>query len=513
MQNFTVGKKISLTCAALVTLTVMLGAVALQAVSRIDIALRGIVADSLPGVYLIGLAEDSARDWRAGILAHIASDGDDGKTRAESDIAAARQKLDDNLRQYEKTITLPQDRELFERMGTAVQGFSREWEQLRALSRASKREEALVEYRQSPAFQELDKAIQDEIVFNKTNGDRNAQLTTGASNAARSWIWILLAISAIAGVGLAWFVVRGVNSVLGRAVTELADGAEEISSAAGQVSTSSQSLAQGTSEQAAALEETSASSEEISSMTRKNAENSRLAADLMGEVDAKVRLGNQNLDQMVISMRDINTSSDKISKIIKVIDEIAFQTNILALNAAVEAARAGEAGMGFAVVADEVRNLAQRSAQAAKDTAVLIEESINNSNEGSQKLDRVADVIRSITESASQVKTLVDEVKVGSEEQARGIQEIAKAISQMEQVTQNAAASAEESASASEELAAQSTALKDVMSRLERLVGASSESRTARYKPASRTARAGRATHTKQPEAFAEVGNSESFTI
>jgi methyl-accepting chemotaxis protein/methyl-accepting chemotaxis protein-1 (serine sensor receptor) len=176
-------------------------------------------------------------------------------------------------------------------------------------------------------------------------------------------------------------------------------------------------------------------------------------------------------------MREINASSEKVGKIIKVIDEIAFQTNILALNAAVEAARAGEAGMGFAVVADEVRNLAQRSAQAAKDTAGLIEESIAKSNEGRAKVDQVAAAIRGITETAQKVRTLVDEVKLGSEEQARGIEQIGRAISQMEQVTQKSAASAEETASAGEEMSAQANTLKSVVARLGNMVGTSEGSK------------------------------------
>ncbi len=267
---------------------------------------------------------------------------------------------------------------------------------------------------------------------------------------------------------------RGVNRTLTQAVTELSEGAGQVSSASGQVSGSSQSLAQGASEQAASLEETSASSEEMSSMTRKNAENSQQAATLMNEVGARVADANRTLADMMTSMQEIGASSGKISKIIKVIDEIAFQTNILALNAAVEAARAGEAGMGFAVVADEVRNLAQRSAQAAKDTAALIEDSISKSEQGGKKLGEVAGSIQGITEGAGKVKTLVDEVEASSKEQAQGIEQISKAIAQMDTVTQRTAANAEESASASEELNAQSQALMAVVERLQALVGASS---------------------------------------
>src|SRR4029077_16607994 len=192
-------------------------------------------------------------------------------------------------------------------------------------------------------------------------------------------------------------------------------------------SISAQSMSQGASEQAASLEENSASMEEMATMTGKNAESSYQAATLMGEAARVVESANSALVDMVSSMTSIKVSSQRVSKIIKTIDEIAFQTNILALNAAVEAARAGEAGMGFAVVADEVRNLAQRSAQAAKDTATLIEESVAKSSEGSANLQKVTEVIHSITSSSSKVKVLVDEVNLGSQEQARGIEQISKA--------------------------------------------------------------------------------------
>jgi methyl-accepting chemotaxis protein/methyl-accepting chemotaxis protein-1 (serine sensor receptor) len=292
-----------------------------------------------------------------------------------------------------------------------------------------------------------------------------------AQTASSRWIaFVLIGICLAVGAGVVW-IVRQISNTLRQIATEMADGADQVSAAAGQVSSSSQSLAQGASEQAASIEETSASSEEINSMSRKNAENSKVAAENMEDASVRVGEANRNLEQMVVSMNEINASSDKISKIIKVIDEIAFQTNILALNAAVEAARAGEAGMGFAVVADEVRNLAQRCAQAAKDTAGLIEESIAKSKDGKSKLDQVAAAVNSITESAGKVKTLVDEVKVGSEEQTRGIEQVSKAITQMEKVTQTTAANAEESASASEELSAQSDTLRSVVARLNGMVG------------------------------------------
>jgi methyl-accepting chemotaxis protein/methyl-accepting chemotaxis protein-1 (serine sensor receptor) len=273
------------------------------------------------------------------------------------------------------------------------------------------------------------------------------------------------------GIGISWLMVVALNKEMTRAVSELTEGAEQIASAASQVSASSQSLAQGSSEQAASIQETSASSEEINSMSRKNTDNSRSMATLVEQSQQMFRKANGQLEEMVVSMDEINESSGKISKIIKVIDEIAFQTNILALNAAVEAARAGEAGMGFAVVADEVRSLAQRSAQAAKDTALLIEDSISKSNAGKTKVDQVATAIRGITEDSVKIKTLADEVNISSEEQTRGLDQIAKAISQMEQVTQTTAANAEESAAAAEELNAQSESLRDVVGRLNAMVG------------------------------------------
>jgi methyl-accepting chemotaxis protein len=320
-----------------------------------------------------------------------------------------------------------------------------------------------------PHYVALGEECRNLIEINKTLIENERQSAHDHVASSR-WMMVLLLALGVLATAVALRIVRGANLTLRQSATELLEGSRQVASAAGQVASASQSLAQGTSEQAATLEETSSSTTEITAITRRNAENTRSVSGLMSETSHRVEDANHNLEEMVQSMKEINTSSEKISKIIRVIDEIAFQTNILALNAAVEAARAGEAGMGFAVVADEVRNLAHRSAQAAKDTAALIEESIAKSEEGNKRLQLVAGSIQQVTNSATQVKVLVDEVDVGSQEQSRGIEQISTAVTQMEAVTQRSAANAEESAAASEELAVQAQTLYEVAERVRTLV-------------------------------------------
>jgi methyl-accepting chemotaxis protein len=245
-------------------------------------------------------------------------------------------------------------------------------------------------------------------------------------------------------------------------------------------------LAEGASEQASSLEETSSSLEEMSSMTKRNSENARKANELAKEARAAADKGVGDMQTMAAAMDAIKVSSDDIAKIIKTIDEIAFQTNILALNAAVEAARAGEAGMGFAVVADEVRNLAQRCAQAAKETAGKIEGAITKTGQGVDISSKVAAALNEIVTKVRQVDELVTEVAGASREQTDGIAQINVAVGQMDKVTQSNAATAEESAAAAEELNSQAEIMKRSVVELLQLVGGQSAAMTRKSPPVHR---------------------------
>ncbi|MCL5746583.1 MAG: methyl-accepting chemotaxis protein, partial [Acidobacteria bacterium] len=401
MQSMTIGKRLLLSFGVLVALLIAMGLASFNSIGTLNSTFNDAVNKTAAKAQLAEQINNYGTDMLAAQRGLIMNTYAKDAGRAESarhDFRRGAEALGARIDQITPLLERDEARritaEIKEKVGTVVANFP-EIERLCAAGDADGAvklavERVLGEYNAI----ERDSSRLVEIETQRLATDRQAAVDEGSRT--RSLALILLALSlAVAGVSL--WVVRGITRSLNALAGELSDGAEQVASAAAQVSASSQALAQGAGEQAASLEETSSSTEEIHSMTRKNTENSQNAAHLMAEAANLVADANRRLEQMVGSMKEINTSSDKISKIIKVIDEIAFQTNILALNAAVEAARAGEAGMGFAVVADEVRNLAQRCAQAAKDTAGLIEESISRSNEGSSRLSEVAESIRSIT--------------------------------------------------------------------------------------------------------------------
>jgi len=472
VKNWTIKKRLIAGFGAVMTVAVALGAEALYLTQQIQRASLVVTEDALPGIINVDRAMLASTVNNQLTINHVATTDLVRKAEIDEEMAENTKKNNEALKAYEASIVQPRDRELYAALAAPLDEMRRIREGVLDLSRAQKRDEALASFENelTPALRKYKASLQELVDYNVNNGQTYAaEINTAVANSMWMTAVGLLLVLGI-GSGAAWYVTATTNRSLTASLNELTIGSQQVVSASGQVASSAQALSQGATEQAASLEETSASMEEMASMTRQNSANAQQAATLMAEVDTQVRDSNQALADMVSSMAAIRESSQQVGKIIKTIDEIAFQTNILALNAAVEAARAGEAGMGFAVVADEVRSLAQRSAQAAKDTAALIEASITKADYGNVKVEQVSSAISGITESVTKVKSLVEEVSNASRQQTQGIDQVSQAISQMEKVTQTTAATAEESAAASEELNAQADASMGVVARLEALV-------------------------------------------
>ena len=292
---------------------------------------------------------------------------------------------------------------------------------------------------------------------------------------SRSDVLIILVIGLASLAAITtWVSIAHHAHALDLTIHELSLMSENVGSGAAQVAAASRSLAQGASEQVAAVEDISGSARQTSFMATANVGKTQSVSDLVAREQNQFAASAPLLGDMVSAMEKIDTAGNRISKINKVIDEIAFQTNILALNAAVEAARAGEAGLGFAVVADEVRNLAQRCTQAARETAILIADSIVCTESGRHKVGEVATAISALAEQSVSMGTLVNEVQAGSFEQRQSIERIETSLNKIEEVTQQAAAGAEEGSAAAEELSAQAAALHDIVAVLRRMVGSRS---------------------------------------
>ncbi|OEU51016.1 MAG: hypothetical protein BA871_00690 [Desulfuromonadales bacterium C00003096] len=263
--------------------------------------------------------------------------------------------------------------------------------------------------------------------------------------------------------------IRGALKQLGQdlnsLIAQIFTSGEQIASGSMQVADGSQSLSQGATESAASVEEITASMMELASQTKQNADNATQANQLVLQAKDAAEKGNHQMQDMVTAMSEINAAGQNISKIIKVIDEIAFQTNLLALNAAVEAARAGQHGKGFAVVAEEVRNLAARSAQAAKETAELIEGSVQKTANGTKIAGQTELALKEIVTAVIKATDLVSEIAAASNEQSQGIGQINQDLNQIDQVTQQNTANAEESAAAAEELSGQAEQLRQMLAR------------------------------------------------
>jgi methyl-accepting chemotaxis protein len=472
----TIGKKLRM--AILTMLLVLIGIIAstahsIQTISRELNTSTGSTAEKLALAGNLKAAANIMRTGQRGLLLNGFQHDSKGLQATRADYANRKASALTLVARMEPLLVTEEDRRLVDHLKSDIERHAASFNRIVELCETRKLEDAAAFYKQlgAPAGAAMEQTAselmaQEIAIMRQSAENGRRQVRFGA---------ISLTATSVAGIVtlvVTFFMVSGITKRLSNLSVELSEGASQVRSASAQVATSAQRLAEEASSGAAAIEETSAAAKEVVALARKSAEQAKAAAKLMDTVDARVNDGNRTLGQMVVSMGAITESSGSISKIIKVIDAIAFQTNILALNAAVEAARAGEAGMGFAVVADEVRTLAQRSAQAARDTSALIEDSIAKSNDGSLQLQRVAEVIQSITTSSGQVKAFIDEVSLASLEEAKGVDAISKGVGQMEQSTQGTASFSEESAAASEQLSAQAETLNHIADQLGAMVGA-----------------------------------------
>jgi methyl-accepting chemotaxis protein len=321
-----------------------------------------------------------------------------------------------------------------------------------------------------PACQKWINVIEQAVHVQQASNQKDLVVANSINCGLILLMALLGGIAIILGIGITFYMTRIIIKPIADIANRLSEGAGQVAAASSQLSASAGQLSQGSAEQASAIEETSSTLQEAASMLEQTSNNTAQAFELSEKAKESANKGNIEMKQMMASMEKIKKSSNDIVNVVKVIDDIAFQTNILALNAAIEAARAGEAGMGFAVVAEEVRNLAGRSAQAAKDTTTMIESNIELASTGVLDAQNVHNDLSEIVDQAKKVHELMNEISSASAEQAQGVEQVTKAMTQMETVTQQNAATAEEGASASEELTAQADSTRKIVQDLSQLV-------------------------------------------
>ncbi|MGM9424755.1 methyl-accepting chemotaxis protein [Hydrogenophaga sp. MI9] len=497
-----IGGRLAAAFGLVLTLTLAFGLLGINRMSALNDAAGEIDDNWLPSVRSAGVINTLLSDYRVYEFDHVMSKADQDKDEADKDLKRTGDALNAEIKTYEKLISSPEERKQFERFQTALAAFLVEHEQVLKLSRNNSTDQAfaVMDGTSRKALDEASDALDAIIKLNNDGASVASKHGDEVYALTRLLIGGFLAVVLALGVVLAWLITRSITRPLAQAVdlvkhiadgdltqtitvtrrdetgdllgamqvmqqsllrvvTDVRQGAEGVATASAQIAQGNQDLSSRTEQQASALEETSASMEEMGSTAQQNADNARTASQLAQSASSVAVQGGNVVNQVVQTMKDINDSSRKISDIIGTIDGIAFQTNILALNAAVEAARAGEQGRGFAVVAGEVRNLAQRSAEAAKEIKGLINASVERVEQGSALVDQAGSTMQEVVQSIQRVTDIVGEISSASVEQNAGVGQVSEAVSNMDQATQQNAALVEESASAAASLSQQAEQL------------------------------------------------------
>jgi methyl-accepting chemotaxis protein len=531
--NLKIATKLIVAFGVVQLLSLFLGINAITAMGNINQASDDLTRNWMPSVQAVMTMRIEIGDFRRWELAHILTGDDKNHATYEKHMDDTLAALKAANERYQKLISSPEERALYDGYTRLWQDFLAEHNKLVELSRKGQKEDArAVALGVSVRILNDMTAQMDKLVkLNVDGGDAASVAATTLFGHSRTLIIALLVATVVVGMLLALWVARIVSRPLREAVTlarrvaagdltsdidvtsacetgqlmqalkdmtvslqtlvaQVRSGTDTIATASGQIAAGNQDLSSRTEQQASSLEETASSMEELTSTVKQNADNARQANQLAQSASGIAVRGGAVVGQVVGTMASINESSRKIVDIIAVIDGIAFQTNILALNAAVEAARAGEQGRGFAVVASEVRNLAQRSAAAAKDIKILIGDSVEKVDAGSKLVDQAGATMEEIVASITRVTDIMGEITAASLEQSSGIEQVNQAIVQMEQVTQQNAALVEEAAAAAEAMTDQAAQLSQVVSvfklNADAMAGTATRTSAPARKPAAR---------------------------
>ena len=476
MKNMKLSVKLVGAFALVSLITIIIGFVGTNRIQKINEVNQAMFSENvMPYVYTSQFVEAfqiGRNDVRTAIITKWVYEKD--PTAVIEKTKAADQKDREILEKLRQSVKSDASRQELDNLKAALDKYYPARDQLLSLVQSGNKEQTVpVMQSIGDEGRKISSALAKLTELNLSQAKAKADSNIATAKGALWFTWVATFFGTLLGLALGVYLSRSITRPIGRIVAGLSEGARQVTAASGQVAASSQSLAEGSSEQASSLEETSSSLEEMSSMTKQNADNAAQAKSLMVETKKIVDRVDDQMKIMASSIQEVTRSSEETGKIIKTIDEIAFQTNLLALNAAVEAARAGEAGAGFAVVADEVRNLALRSAEAARNTSTLIENTIVTVRKSNELTRQTQEAFQENVVIAGKVGNLIDEIAAASQEQAQGIGQVSRAVAEMDKVTQQNAATSEESASASEQMNAQAAQMKSYVEELVDVVGIS----------------------------------------
>jgi methyl-accepting chemotaxis protein len=472
-NNWKIKNKIILSIVLSCVMFLAMGITAIIATGKVYSNGNYIFINTVPSIDVAHSIDTDAAQYVSLQYQHIISNDNNEMANLEKQMTDKNTQIQQLIERYsDNLVSDDTDKGLIANVKAQWDDYMKVSDQVTTFSRSLKTDAAmqLMKGQGTPDYNTCSQTLNDLVTFNQNLANDNGQSLTSVYNITKIGSIIFLCVGIVALILINILILLSITKPLTSNSEKLGEAAKMIAGASSQLAASSQQLAEASSEQAASIEEVSATMDESSSMVIQSTENTRQASTLANQANEASDVASKEMKDMMLSMNEIKNSSSEISKIIKVIDEIAFQTNILALNAAVEAARAGDAGKGFAVVAEEVRTLAQRSADAAKDTSAIIEKNIQLSTRGGEASIRVNNSLNDISTRVNKLNDLISEITAASQEEAQGIEQVNKAISQMESVTQQNASVAEESASAAEELTVQADTLENVVRNLTLMV-------------------------------------------